>query len=124
MSSDARFLFFVHRVQFTNTVVILATIDAFKKADVYLLISYLVRRLKLLLEVFFSFSLLDKIYSLFLCFFVSLGTKGVVPFQCLYYSHIIFLCSFLYICKLGDLPLIQELNKVDEGIRTTSTWVK
>ena len=53
MSSDACFLFFVHRVQFTNTVVILATIDAFKKADVYLLISYLVRRLKLLLEVFF-----------------------------------------------------------------------
>jgi hypothetical protein len=31
MTSDARFLFFVHRVQFTNIVVILATIDAFKK---------------------------------------------------------------------------------------------
>ena len=30
MTSDARFLFFVHRVQFTNTVVILPTIDAFK----------------------------------------------------------------------------------------------
>jgi hypothetical protein len=30
MSSDVRFLSFVHRVQFTNTVVILPTIDAFK----------------------------------------------------------------------------------------------
>jgi hypothetical protein len=31
MSSDARFLSFVHRVQFTNTIVILPAIDVFKK---------------------------------------------------------------------------------------------
>jgi len=66
---------------------------------------------------------LDKIGGLFLCL-LSVYANKELYLLCFSHGHMIFSHLFSDLEKLGGLiPLIQELNNADEGIRTTSAWV-
>jgi len=66
---------------------------------------------------------LHKIGGLFLCL-LSVYANKELYLLCFSHGHMIFSHLFSDLEKLGGLiPLIQELNNADEGIRTTSAWV-